>query len=129
MMINKTTHYWHYGNSMRSESDRSPRYLRRVTTEGKGADIVDISEAARKRMLEKANTPLVKSILSFSREIGEMVRTSEKDFDNSRAAGIEELRRQIRLGSYDFDDAGRIGAAADSLLKRKEIRHRNTDCA
>jgi anti-sigma28 factor (negative regulator of flagellin synthesis) len=129
MMINKTTEYYYYRQSLQSGPERSPRYLRRVTTEGKGADIVDISEAARKRMLEKSNTPLVKSIMSFSREIGEMVRTSEKDYDICRAARIEELRRQIRLGSYDFDDAGRIGTAADSLLKRKEIRRRNTDCA
>ncbi|HOT43924.1 MAG TPA: flagellar biosynthesis anti-sigma factor FlgM [Spirochaetota bacterium] len=129
MMINKTTEYRHYGKSMQSEPERSPRFLRRVTTEGKGADIVDISEAARMRMLEKSNTPLVKSIMSFSREIGEMVRALEKDYDTCRAARIEELRRQVRLGSYDFDDGGRIGTAADSLLKRKEIRHRNSDCA
>lgn len=128
-MINKTTEYWHYRQPLQTGPERAPRFLRRDTTTGKGADIVDISDAARKRMLEKNNTPLVKSIMSFSREIGELVRVVEREFDSGRGARIEELRQQVRAGSYDFENAGRTETAADSLLNRKEIRHNRPGCA
>ena len=129
MMINKTTEYWHYRQPLQTGPERAPRFLRRDTSTGKGADIVDISDAARKRMLEKNNTPLVKSIMSFSREIAELVREVEREFDAGRGARIEELGQQVRAGSYDFENRGRIETAADSLLNRNEIRHNRPDCA
>lgn len=128
-MINKTTQYWSFRQSTQSSTDRSPHFLRRAAPSGKGADIVDISEAARMRMIEKNTTPLVKSIISFSRELGEMVRTTEGDFDASRAAMVEALRKRVREGSYDFDNARALEKAGDSLNNRKEIVNAGKDCA
>ncbi|MBP7737160.1 MAG: hypothetical protein KA369_14370 [Spirochaetes bacterium] len=129
MMINKTTEYWNYRQPLQAGPERAPRFLRRDTTTAKGADVVDISDAARRRMLEKNSTPLVKSIMSFSREIGEMVRTSEKDYDNNRAARIEALHRRVREGSYDFEDGSTMEATASSLMARMNSRKNSPDCA
>ncbi len=128
-MINKTTEYWNYRQPLQAGPERAPRFLRRDTTTAKGADVVDISDAARRRMLEKNSTPLVKSIMSFSREIGEMVRTSEKDYDNNRAARIEALHRRVREGSYDFEDGSTMEATASSLMARMNSRKNSPDCA
>ncbi len=129
MMINKTTEYWNYRQSLHTGPERAPRFLRRDTATGKGADIVDISEAARKRMLEKNSTPLVKAIMSFSREIGEMVRMAEAEADGSRRTRIEELRLQVREGSYDFEGSDKMEPAADSLMTGIKPRHNSQDCA
>ncbi len=128
-MINKTTEYWNFRQTSQSVSERSPRYIRRDTTTSKGADVVDISEAARKRLFEKNSTPLVKSILSFSRELGEMVRTIEVESDAGRRARVEGLRRRVREGSYDFEDGATMEAAASSLMARMNSRKNRPDCA
>jgi len=129
MMINKTTEYWNYRQPLQAGPERSPRFLRRDTTTAKGTDVIDISEAARKRMLEKNSTALVKSILSFSRELGEMVRTVEVETDTGRMARIEGLRKRVREGSYDFEDGSAMEAAASSLMARMNCRKNSPDCA
>jgi hypothetical protein len=129
MMINKTTEYWNYRQGVQSVTERAPRFLRRDATTARGADIIDISDAARKRLLEKNSTPLVKAIMSFSREIGELVRTIEGETDASRSARIEELRAQVREGSYNFDSIDKMESAADSLMTRIDARHNSPDCA
>ncbi len=128
-MINKTTEYWNYRKPLQAGPERSPRFLRRDTTTARGADVIDISEAARKRLLEKNSTALVKSIMSFSREIGEIVRTSEKDYDNNRSARIEALRRRVHDGSYDFEDGPTMEATATALMARMNSRKNRPDCA
>lgn len=129
-MINKTTEYWNYRQSLQTglERERAPRFIRRDTT-GKGADIVDISEAARKRMIEKNTTPLVKSIMSFSTELGEIVRDKEGESDSLRSARVNELKGRVREGLYDYENPGRIEAAADSLMARIKTEYNNPDCA
>jgi hypothetical protein len=129
MMINKTTQYWNYRQPVQSVPERAPRFLRRDTTTAKGADVIDISEAARKRMLENNRTPLVKSIMSFSRELGEMVRTVEVESDAGRGARIDGLRKRVREGSYDFEDGAAMEAAASSLMARMNSRKNRPDCA
>ncbi len=129
MMINRTTKFMNYRQSLQTGPERAPRFIRRDSAPGKGADIVDISEAARMKMLEKNNTPLVKSIMSFSREIGEMVRTAESEADARRQDRIEELRARIRGGSYNFDSAEKLESAAASLMTRMNTRHNGPECA
>lgn len=130
-MINKTTEYWNYRQSLQTglDRERGPRFIRRETANGKGADIVDISEAARKRLLERNNSPLVRSIMSFSRDLGDMVRDTEGESDAARSARVSELKGRVREGLYDFENPGRIESAADSLIARIKTRHNNPECA
>jgi hypothetical protein len=116
MMINKTAEFMNYRQPLGAGIERSPKFLRQKPGLGAGSDIVDISEDARARLLERNASPLVKAGLKLSREIAELIRAGEIEADMARRLKTGEVGRRIRQGLYDFDDIAAIEAAAGRIL-------------
>jgi hypothetical protein len=126
MLINRTMESINYRDMFHTGLEKAPKFLRKISTAGAGgeSDIVEISEDARKRLMEKNSSPLVKVAGQISREIGELILTEELNSDAERRSRVGELREKVLNGSYDFDSAARLEQAGGAVAAQLSGRDR-----
>ncbi|MBN2160718.1 MAG: hypothetical protein JW807_15115 [Spirochaetes bacterium] len=117
MLINKTMESISYRDMFHTGLEKTPKFIRRTSPAGSGSesDIVEISEDARRRLMEKNSSPLVKVVGRLSREISELILNQELSSDAERRNRTGELRERVLSGSYDFDSAAGLEMAGKAV--------------
>jgi hypothetical protein len=117
MHINRTMESISYRDMFHTGLEKSPKFLRRISPEGTAgeSDIVEISEDARKRLMEKNSSPLAKSVMQVSRDIAELILSEELKADAGRRERIDDVRDRVRRGTYDFDSSDRLERAGGAV--------------
>ncbi len=115
MIINRTTDYMGYRDAHSPLPERGPKYIRIKKGPEQGTDIIEISDAGRRLLREKNASPLAKAGLLISDGIGALIQAAEQEIEIQRKQALGELRVRVRNGSYDFDQADRVAAAAEII--------------
>lgn len=117
MLINRTMESISYRDTFHTGLEKSPKFLRRTPHAGPGGeiDVVEISEDARNRLMEKNSSPLVRVLGQLSGEIRELVLAGELKSDAERQGRIAGLREKVLSGSYDFDRVDRLEQAGRAV--------------
>lgn len=115
MMINKTADFIHYYHAVHSAGERAPRFLRRVPSEERGVDRIDISPEAMDRLRERNSSSLARAGFRLSLAIGELMMMAERGADMERRQRIGELRDRVKDGAYNFDAPEVIAAAGEAI--------------
>jgi len=120
MKINITSEYTIYNHLSKLGAERSPRFIKNLTKEESGADVIELSEEARMKFQQKKDT-LDKILrgLHISRDVLNDVKKLIYDSDDdyiARKARLDELKAEITGGAYDFDSGYKLSILADAAL-------------
>jgi anti-sigma28 factor (negative regulator of flagellin synthesis) len=115
MMINKTNDYIPYRRTLTEETVRAPRFIRREATP-EGADIVEISEEARKKLENMSRSALLKGGFLLPQTLNELIHAVERQEEINRKDRVDELKALVRRGEYDFDNFEKTAGAGNGVM-------------
>jgi len=120
MRINTTSEYTIYNHLSKLGAERSPRFIKNMNMEERGADAIELSEEARMKFLQKKDTlDKILKELHISRDVLNDVKKLIYDSDDNyktRKARLDELKAEISGGTYDFDSRYKLTKLADTAL-------------
>lgn len=83
-----------------------------------GTDILEISAEARERLAEKNASPLARAVSRMAAGIRSEIELSENIYDSDRTAIVNNVKKSIANGTYDFDAIACSSKLADIVAER-----------